>query len=262
MVNPMPQIRTVKEDSTLVIIDGGGGLGYLPTVLATREAIKRAKSTGLGAGVVRHIGHYGAAGIYTRMCAEAGCIGFSVQGSIPREFPDLPVALLGWPPMSFAIPAGSGPPIVLDAGTRFFGDDDVDLFGRIPAAFFKSLGFTVVAKVLGGVLTGQMLPEGQKIQEQWPSHAGGAFVFALDVAHFVSEEDFRKEIDRMHRDIASQMRPMPGYDRALLPGALEAEREEAYRLEGIPISKVTQQRVTETAKEYGVSVPWRAERSL
>ena len=63
------------------------------------------------AGAVRHIGHYGSASHYTRMCAEAGCVGFSVQGvASGYVFPNLPIALWGSRPLSFAIPAGDRPP--------------------------------------------------------------------------------------------------------------------------------------------------------
>ena len=135
-INPRPRVRVVQEEATSVVVDGDGGLGYLPTFRATELAIVRAKATGLGAGAVRHIGHYGAAGHYTRMCAEAGCIGFSVQGSAQTQFPDRPIAFFGAPPMSFAIPAGAEPPVVLDCSTLFFREGDLDLFERIPGVFF------------------------------------------------------------------------------------------------------------------------------
>lgn len=255
-INPAPRVRMVREEATAVIVDGDGGFGYLPTVLATKQAIARAKATGLGAGAVRHIGHYGAAGHYTRMCAKAGCIGFSVQGSAQPQFPDLPIALWGWPPMSFAIPAGTEPPIVLDGDTSFFKEHDLNLFERIPSVFFKSLGFTAVAKVLGGALVGEMLQEAREIESRWVHAFTGGFVLAIDVAHFGSEETFREEVDRLIRDIGQQMHPMPGYDRALLPGAIEAEREEVYRRDGVPVSTEIQQKLEETSKELGVPTPW------
>ena len=79
-MNPDPDIRLVHETPTAVVLDGDGTLGYLPMVRATEAAIAKAKEVGLGMGLVRHIGHYGSAGHYARMCEEAGCIGFSVQG--------------------------------------------------------------------------------------------------------------------------------------------------------------------------------------
>ena len=79
-VNPNPDIRVVKETETSILVDGDGGLGYAPMMMATDQAIEKAGDSGLAAGAVCHIGHYGSAGHYTRMCTDQGCIGFSVQG--------------------------------------------------------------------------------------------------------------------------------------------------------------------------------------
>jgi ureidoglycolate dehydrogenase (NAD+) len=255
--NPNPNIRVVKQEKSFVIIDGDGGIGYLPTVQATQIAIKIAKENGLGAGVVKHICHYGAAGIYTRMCAEAGCIGFSVQGNLPNTSGNAHICFaFGSPPMSFAFPAFSGPPVVLDFSTTFFSEKDLDLFERIPSVFFKSLGLTLSAKLLGGVLVGQMLKEGREIQERYPSHAGGGFILAININDFVPEDTFMKEIDRLHRDIGLHMKPMPGYDRPLLPGAVESELEETYRQKGIPINLEIKQRVETGVKDLNIPFPW------
>ena len=90
---------------TTVVVDGDGFLGYMPTMIATAKAIDKARQVGVGMGLIRHIGHYGAAGHYTRMCTDAGCVGFSVQGlpasgSSPGEGPKPSVAFTGLPPMS------------------------------------------------------------------------------------------------------------------------------------------------------------------
>ena len=79
-LNPRPRTEVVHETPATVVLDGDGGLGYLPTMHATELAIAKAKQVGIGMGLVRAIGHYGSAGHYTRACMEAGCIGFSVQG--------------------------------------------------------------------------------------------------------------------------------------------------------------------------------------
>ena len=79
-LNARPEIRVVHETPTSVIIDGDGFLGYVPMLQATEMAIAKAKEVGIGMGMVRHIGHYGAAGHYGRICLEHNCVGFSVQG--------------------------------------------------------------------------------------------------------------------------------------------------------------------------------------
>ena len=256
--NPTPTVRTVKDTPTAVIVDGDGGIGYLPMVRATEGAIEKARTAGIAIGMARHIGHYGAAGIYTRMCADAGMIGFSVQGASMLEFPDRPVATLGSPPMSFAFPASRRPHVVVDFDTHFFREDDLDLFERIPGVFFKSLGLVLTSKLLGGSLVGQMLEEGRRHQKTYPSHAGGGTIVVIDPGAFVPREAFCEDVDRFHDEIERQMQPMPGHERALLPGALEAELLERYRREGIPVSTQIVARVEPVADELGVPCPWSA----
>lgn len=254
--NPTPTVRIVKDTPTAVIVDGDGGIGYLPMVQATEAAVEKARRTGIAIGMARNIGHYGAAGIYTRMCADAGMIGFSVQGASMLEFPNRPVATLGSPPMSFAFPASRKPHVVVDFDTHFFREEDMDLFERIPGVFFKSLGLVLTSKFLGGTLVGQMLEDGRRYQKSYPSHAGGGTVVVIDPAAFVPPEAFYEDVDRFHVEIERQMQPMPGCHRAQLPGGVEAELEERYRREGIPISTDIVARVEPVAQELGVPPPW------
>lgn len=167
-LNPKPDIRVLHETPTSAVIDGDGTLGYLPMVRATEHAVRKAKEVGIGMGLVRHTGHYGSAGHYARMCMEAGCVGFSVQGyhqqGNARGAEVKPqLGYFGNPPICFAIPAGEGPPVVLDAAACILADyqrgPEFDaLLPQIPAAFFKSIGYTAVASLLGGALAGIGLP--------------------------------------------------------------------------------------------------------
>ena len=256
-INPTPDIQTVREEETLVVVNGDGGLGYLPTAKVTEKIISKARNCGLAAGSLHHIGHYGSASHYTHMCAEAGCVGFSVQGLVSGfDFPDSPIALWGSRPISFAIPAGDRAPIIVDGCTNLFREKDLDLFAQVPSAFFMSLGFTVVAKLLGDGLSGQMLRYTQENEPAWPEAGIGAFVLAIDVGHFTPASEFGDIVDRFIGEICTQMRPMPGSDRAMLPGMLEAERQEAYQRDGIPLAKDTCRLLEEIAGPLGVPVPW------
>lgn len=257
MINPSPEIRTVREEGALVVVDGDGGLGYLPTMRVTEKAITKARQCGLAAGAVHHIGHYGSASHYTKICADAGCVGFSVQGvASGYVFPERPIALWGSRPLSFAIPAGDRPPIIVDGCTNLFREEDLDLFAQVPSAFFMSLGFTVVSKLLGDALTGEMQRDAREPSPAWPAARTGALVLAIDVEHFTSASGFGEVVDHFVHEICTQMRPMPGYDRALLPGMLEAERQERYQREGIPLATDTCQLLEEVAGLLGVPAPW------
>ena len=69
--------RIVSETPVSVVVDGGGGLGHVPAHFAMRTAIAKAKTVGMAAAVVRGSAHFGAAGFYTLMAANAGLVGMA-----------------------------------------------------------------------------------------------------------------------------------------------------------------------------------------
>ena len=264
-LNPQPQISILRETAAVVAVDGDGGLGYVPMVQATEMAIARAQEVGLGMATVRGIGHYGAAGHYCRMCMEAGCIGFSVQGSTGHgkaagggTKPQL--AYFGNPPICFALPGKNSPGVVLDAATRILADDQTGpefdaLIPMIPAAFFKSVGYTAVAALMGGGLAGVM-ERSEPARRRWPGAQAGGTILAIRIDAAVDEEAFREEVDRMVSDVGDTFEPFPGYDRALLPGAIEAERFAQYRREGIPYGEGEQEQTRAVCARLHVPLPW------
>lgn len=266
--NPRPEIQVMHETPTSIVLDGDGTIGYMPMTRAAEGAIAKAKAVGIGIGLVRHIDHYGSAGHYSRMCMEAGCIGFSSQGhrnmgNAQGREPKPQVGFYGNPPISFAIPSGDEPPVVLDAATNILsGYDNLDtaaretLLRQIPAAFFKSMGYTAVASLMGGALTGFTLPESDDLIKRWPGASFGGTVLAIDINAVVPETVFRAEVDRMVRDVRETYQPMPGYDRALLPGAIEQELFELHRREGIRYGEPEQADLRQVSERLGIPLPW------
>lgn len=264
--NPRPNVRVLSETPTAVVVDGDGALGYLPMARATELAIAKAIAGGIGMGLVRHIGHYGSAGHYARMCAAAGCIGFSVQaprgmGNASGQSPRPQIGYFGNPPLCFAFPAGDEPPVVLDMATRILADyqrspEFDDLLTRIPAAFFKSIGYGAVATLIGCGLAGATLPSAEGILARWPSARHGGMVLAIHVDTVIPEAVFLTEADRFVRDVRETYEPMPGSDRALLPGAIEEERLQRHRREGIQYGEPEQESAREASKRLGVPLPW------
>ena len=264
-LNPRPNVRVVHETPTCTVIDGDGTVGYLPMVRAAEHAIRKAREVGMGMGLARHVGHIGSAGHYARMCSEAGCIGFCVQGRQQGNAEtDGRGPLLGYfgnPPICFAIPSGDEPPIVLDAATCILADyqrgpEFEALFEVIPAAFFKSIGYTAVASIMGGGLAGTSLPSSHEMKERWSASGAGGCVIAIRVDNAIPEEIFRAESDRMVREVRDTYEPMPGNDRALLPGAIEEERMAFHRAEGIRYGEMEQENAREVSVRLGVPLPW------
>lgn len=264
-LNPQPDVQIIHETPTASIVDADGTLGYLPMTRAAEQAIAKAKEVGLGMGLARHHGHIGSAGHYARMCSEAGCIGFCVQGrqqgKAPEDGRNKQLGYFGNPPICFAIPGGDEPPIVLDAATCILADyqrgPEFDaLMELIPAAFFKSIGYTAVASIIGGGLAGTSLPESHEVREKWPATGAGGTVIAIHVDSVIPEDIFRAESDRMVRDVRNTYDPMPGMDRALLPGNIEHERMAIHRAEGVRYGEMEQGNARELNERLGVALPW------
>ncbi|MBI4530859.1 MAG: Ldh family oxidoreductase [Candidatus Latescibacteria bacterium] len=195
----------------------------------------------------------------------AGCIGFSVQGYVGRhgrgDTTKVKLGYYGNPPLSFAIPSGSEPPVVLDVATCILADyqrgpEFEELFSKIPAAFFKSIGYGAVANLLGGNLTGAHLPQDEKVAERWPRAQQGGMVLAIHMNSVIPEEVFCLETDRMVQDVRERYEPMPGTDHAFLPGAIEEERFQLHRREGIRYGETEQDAAREVSKRLGVPLPW------
>ncbi len=264
-LNPNPDIRVIRETPTAVVLDGNGTLGYLPMVRATEHAIAKAKEVGIGMGLVRYIGHYGSAGHYARICNEAGCIGFSVQGyqnhgNAAGRDPKPQLGYYGNPPICFAIPSGDEPPVILDAATCIMADyqrgPEFDaLLSVIPAAFFKSIGYTAVACLLGGALTGFTEPPPEDTAE-WTGARHGGMVLAIDIESVVPTDVFHAEVDRLVHDVRETYEPMPGTEQPLLPGAVEVERTALHRQDGIRYGEMEQESARGVSERLGVPLPW------
>lgn len=262
-LNPTPEIAVVHETQALVVLDGDGTLGYLPMVRAAERAVAMAREQGVGVALVRHIGHYGSAGHYTRICSDAGCIGYSVQGyrneAVPKS-PPVYAVNSGNPPFSFAFPGGQEWAIVVDAGAAFDSPYPAEGFDELahsfPSPFYKSMGMVAASTLIGGALTGFTSAESDAVQERWPRAGMGGTVIALDPDVAGDGPAFAAEVDRYVRAIRDGHLPLPGTDRVHLPGHLEEERMVEYRAEGIPYGAREQAGLREVGARLGLKLPW------
>lgn len=256
-LNPRPRIRVLQETPATAVLDGDGSLGHFVCWQAAHLAVQKAKEMGLGAVATRNHHHFGGAGKYSRVASGAGCVGFVVSSHVRSLTPERSImATGGASPMSFAVPSGSEPPLVLDMSTNFYAshaDDFEAVFAKMPTVFFKSLGLGSVCHVLGGILAGIVTVNEQK--PAWPAVNQGAFMLAVDVSKFVPPDTFKAQMDAFV-GCASHLRPFPGQDRALLPGALEWEREREWTTEGIPIGREHQAALEEAAADLEVRTPF------
>src|SRR5262245_5839790 len=111
--------RIVSQTPVSAVVDGGGGLGHVPAHFAMSTVVAKAKTAGMAAAVVRASAHFGAAGFYTLMAANAGLIGMACTSASGIQVAPTfgKQARLGTDPWSFAAPSADGVPFLLDMAT-------------------------------------------------------------------------------------------------------------------------------------------------
>ena len=80
-------IDIVKETETTALVDGNLGLGLYIGTHCMELAISKAKKYGVGFVAVQNSTHYGIAGYYSSMAADAGCVGLCGTNARPSIAP-------------------------------------------------------------------------------------------------------------------------------------------------------------------------------
>jgi len=263
------ELDVLRDDGASALIDGGSGLGQVAGIQAMDLAVAKAREYGVGSVAVRNSSHLGALAYYTMRAANAGCVALAAQNGPPFVPPFGGVTgIFSTNPMSYAIPAGEEPMLVLDMATTAVAGNRVLLAQKrgdktIPEGWandergrpttdpalasvrhlqwfggYKGYGIALLIEIVAGVLTGASFG----LVDREPGELTGfdrvtrGYLFvALDVDHFVPIADFRADVDRLVRDIHAS-ETAEGVERVLVPGELE-HRRRAERLEhGIPLA--------------------------
>lgn len=123
------------ENAAMALLDADGGLGHPAATTAMNLAVDKARAAGIGVVSVRNSRHFGAAGYYARIAADAGLVGLVTSSAkIPSVVPTGgAIPRLTTNPIAFAAPARSNPPFLLDMSTSTVASNKVkvyDLHGK------------------------------------------------------------------------------------------------------------------------------------
>jgi LDH2 family malate/lactate/ureidoglycolate dehydrogenase len=106
MVDVKAKSEVVHETAISAVIDAHKAMGQLTGIKAMELAIKKARDSGCGMVTVRNSNHYGVAGYYSLMAAEADLMGISMTNSEAIGVPTFgKQAMLGTNPIALAMPA-------------------------------------------------------------------------------------------------------------------------------------------------------------
>ncbi len=257
-LNPEPDLEVVRETPTSLLVDGDGGLGYFPAHDGTLRLITKAEDAGIAVLVTRNHGHFGAAGLYSRLTLAHDLLSFVTSGHQLALSPGEPVyGAAGGSPMSFSAPTAEEPPLLLDFGAMhdLYEGSSRDLLAELaPGLVHRSIGLGMVCQSWGGLLAGVPL-DPARARRRWPGANQGSMVIALRIDLFADPAEFRAEMDAYARAVRA-LTPIPGADGSYLPGGPEASTEASYAAAGIPVGHDHQRLLERAAADLGVAVPW------
>ena len=270
----------------IATMDGCGGLGQVVAHAAMTQAIALSKTHGLGAVAVRNSGHFGTAMYFTKMAAQAGCVGFVSTNASPAMAPWGGMEKrVGNNPWSWAAPAGRYAPMILDIantavarGKLYLAKQKneaipetwaIDAQGRatvdpaagiagtiLPMAGHKGYAISTIMDMLSGVLTGSHF--GSSVVGPYvPDGVSGVghFVLAIDIKACRPLDDFHADMERLIDGLKATPR-QPGVDEIYYPGEMEAVSDAKLRKTGIFLPKDTADELRSKAKELDIIVPF------
>ncbi len=259
ILNPRPSVDVVRETPTSLLVDGDGSLGYFAAHDGTTRLVTKAQEAGIAVLLTRNHGHFGAAGLYSRMTLAHDLICFVTSGHQLQLTPGESVyGAAGGSPMSFSAPTATEDPLVLDFGAVHDLYDDSPHRDQIaalaPGLVHRAIGMGTVCQSWGGLLAGVPLDPDRAVR-RWAGANQGSLVIALRIDLFTETAAFRAEMDAYVRAVRALTPLVPG-QQSYLPGGLEAAREREYAADGIPVGEIHQDLLETLAGEVGVEVPW------
>ncbi|MCI2256690.1 Ldh family oxidoreductase [Domibacillus sp. PGB-M46] len=280
------EINVVKETSSSMLLDGGGGVGIVLATKGMQIAVEKAKTTGIAIVGINHSSHCGMLADYTAYAAQNNCIGLAVTNAPSSMAPwGGKKGYFGTNPLSYGIPAGKEIDIVFDMATSVVARGKITLARQnnqeipigwaiskegypttdpieageglvLPVGGPKGYGLAFFVEVLSGLLTGATF--GPYISSLYKdlnkSQNIGQFFLAIRADLFEELASFKKRMDQMIEEI----RNIPlahGYDRIYLPGEIEYERSKKLAVEGIPLSKNVLDELASVVERYGLEMP-------
>ena len=255
----------VSDAGAIAVIDGHDGIGQVLAAYAARDAIRRAKTHGVGVVALRNSNHFGTAMYYTLMPPRDGCIAFLSTNASPAMAPwGGRKKTVGTNPWSIAAPAGRYAPMVLDIANTGVARGKVylakqkgipiplgwaiDAAGKpttdaaaaidgiiLPMAGHKGYAIAVMMDVLSGVLTGSAFGSGVRGPYQFDHRSGcGQLMIALDIEAFQPLPEFNQKME----SLIAELKAVPlaeDFEEVFYPGELEARNEKTNREAGLQL---------------------------
>ncbi len=267
VVKPKPEITVRNVATSVALVDGDDGMGFVVGRRAMAEAMALAERHGIGFVGAKRSTHYGMGALYVMQAMEAGYLAFAWTNSSPA----IPAwggrtAYLGAAPFAAGVPGGTQAPYVLDMAMTVIARGKIRLAALhgepiaeglaldaeghptrdakkafegvcLPFGGVKGAALSMLMDLMGGVLTGANF--GGEVKSLYfdhsaPQNVGHVFI-ALRRDLFMLAEEFDARMD----EFVTRTKACPraaGVDEILIPGEPEERTAAERRRTGIPIT--------------------------
>jgi hydroxycarboxylate dehydrogenase B len=281
------QLTIERETISTVVLDGGNGFGQVMARGAMDIAIERAEIAGAAVVTLHNCGHTGRLGAYTEQAARRRMAGLMMVnsggcGQWVAPFGGT-AGRLATNPLSIAVPAEAGDPLVLDIATSVAPEGKIrtklsagrpvpegwlidphgrpttnpaDLYGPprgalLPFGGHKGFGLSMLVDALAGGLSSA----GCCTDANMPmaGRTDGVLMVAINVAAFCPPAEFLQSVQRLIAHVKSAP-PAPGIAEVLVPGELEGRMRTQRLRDGIPVAETTWKLVQEAATRLNIAL--------
>jgi L-2-hydroxycarboxylate dehydrogenase (NAD+) len=284
-----PDVQTVRETPTSLLVDAGNGLGHPAAKRTMERIIAKAEQTGAAFGAVRNSNHYGIAGYYAMLALDRDMIGIASTNSVRYGAPTFgKEVLLGTNPLAFAIPAKNEPAFVLDFATTTVPKGKLEVYSRkekplnpgwaidaeghetldpatalkgalLPLGGYgvdngghKGYGLGLLVDILCGVLSGGAFGNDLPLPSDPPMPGKISHFFAaFKIDGFRDPEQFKADMDKELRAFKDSAKA-PGCDRIYVAGEIEYEKTIEHRRSGVPVHVKVWNGLEKLAGELGI----------
>lgn len=287
-INISAPLEVIKDSGSALLLDAHKGLGIIMASRAVELAIARAKQTGICVCAVKNSGHYGAAGCYGSMAAEAGLMSIIMSNTGPSMAPiGGRTRVLGNSPWSMAMPGGNNhtAPIMFDMAcsetswgkcqnyvranqeipdgwgvdeTGAVTHDPLRLLTKgalLPFGGIKGYCITVMVEMMAILLADSGYGSAcgtasYTTDHPYPESLGHTFI-VIDPDKFCGMQAYRKSIDG-YIDNLKQAPKADGITEIIVPGEIEAKAIVERRAKGMDVHAAIAADLVQVAVSIGL----------
>lgn len=279
-VNQNAEMRFLENKAAAVsVLDADNGMGQVAGYKAMKAAIDIARIYGIGLVAVKNSNHFGVASYFSMLASKDDMIGLVMTNASPAIAPfGTKTPLLGTNPLTVAVPAKKGKPIVLDMsmstvargkirmaalqnkempldwgldkdGNPTSDPSEALLGSLVPIGGVKGSGLSLIIDLLTGALTGtSSLGEVKNITDMsGPSKTSHLFI-AINIGAFMDIDEYKERVD----DAISKIKSLPpkGDNEIFMAGEIEQNLMEKRLAEGIPVDIEVVAELNKLALDY------------